>query len=107
PRWVRGVVDGVAIADSKQVLAVTLGLPVYYFPLRDVRADLFESSDRKESHPALGERSFFHLRVGDRFIENAAWRFEAPPDEAPKLGEYVALYWDRLDHWYEEDDEVF
>jgi len=107
PRWVRAVVDGVVVADSKQLLTVTLGLPVYYFPLRDVRADMLERSDRKESHSTLGQRSFYHLRLGDRFIEDAAWRFEAPPPEAPRLGEHVAFYWGRLDHWYEEDDEVF
>jgi uncharacterized protein (DUF427 family) len=106
-RWVRAVVGGVPVADSKQVLTVTVGLPVYYFPLRDVRADLFEPSDRNESHRALGDRSFFHLRVGDRFIQDAAWRFHALPPEAPKLEGHVAFYWDRLDHWYEEDDEVF
>ncbi len=107
PRWVRAVVGGVAVADSKQVLTVTMGLPVYYFPRADVRADLLEPSDRKGSHSILGERSFYHLRVGDRLIDNAAWRFQAPPPDAPELGEHVAFYWNRLDHWYEEDDEVF
>ena len=107
PRWVRAVVGGVVVADSRQVLTVTSGLPAYYFPRGDVRADLLELSDRRESHSVLGERSFYHLRVGERLIENAAWRFAAPPAEAPELGEHVAFYWDRLDHWYEEDDEVF
>ena len=37
-RWVRAVVDGVVVADSKQVLTVTMGLPVYYFPRVDVRS---------------------------------------------------------------------
>ena len=106
-RWVRAVVDGVVVADSKEVLTVKIGLPVYYFPVDDVRADLLEPSDRQESHSILGERSFYHLRVGDRFIEDAAWRFGAPPPDAPELGGHVAFYWDRLDHWYEEDDEVF
>jgi uncharacterized protein (DUF427 family) len=107
PRWVRAVVGGVAVANSKQVLTVTMGLPVYYFPRADVRADLLEPSDRKGSHAILGERSFYHLRVGDRLIEDAAWGFQAPPPDAPELGEHVAFYWNRLDHWYEEDDEVF
>ena len=106
-RWVRAVVGGVAVADSKRVLTVTIGLPVYYFPQGDVRADLLEPSERTESHAILGERSFHHLRVGDRFIENAAWRFAAPPQDAPELREHIAFYWDRLDQWYEEDDEVF
>lgn len=107
PRWVRAVLGGVIVADSTQVLTVTLGLPVYYFPLRDVRAGLLEPSDHKESHQAIGERSFYHLRVGDRFVENAAWQFEELVPEARELAEHVAFYWDRLDHWYEEDDEVF
>jgi uncharacterized protein (DUF427 family) len=106
-RWVRAVVDGVAVADSKRVLTVTMGLPVYYFPRVDVRADLLVSSERRESHAILGDRSFYDLRVGDRLIEDAAWRFDAPPVGAPELGEHLAFYWDRIDHWYEEDDEVF
>jgi uncharacterized protein (DUF427 family) len=106
PRWVRAVVGGLAVADSKAVLTVTLGLPAYYFPLDDVRRDLLEPSERKETSSVFGERSFWHLRVGDRFIEDAAWRFE-PPVNGPRLDGYVAFYWDRIDHWYEEDDEVF
>ena len=47
-RWVRAIVDGVAVADSKQVLTVTMGMPVYYFPRSDVRADLLEASERRE-----------------------------------------------------------
>ena len=106
PRWVRAVVDGTAVADSKAVMTVTLGLPAYYVPVADVRMDLLEPSERKETSSVLGERSFWHLRVGDRVIENAAWAF-APPTDGPKLVGYVAFYWDRIDHWYEEDDEVF
>jgi uncharacterized protein (DUF427 family) len=106
PRWVRAVVGGTAVADSKAVLTVTLGLPAYYFPLDDVRRDLLEPSERKETSSVLGERSFWHLRVGDRFVEDAAWAF-SPPADGPKLDGYVAFYWDRIDHWYEEDDEVF
>jgi uncharacterized protein (DUF427 family) len=107
PRWVRTYAGDVAIADSKQVLTATLGLPIYYFPLRDIRADLLEASGRTESHPVLGERSFYHLRVGERLVENVGWRFVAPRPEAAPLADHVAFYWDRLDHWYEEDDEVF
>ena len=106
PRWVRAVVGGTAVADSKAVLTVTLGLPAYYFPLDDVRRDLLEPSDRKETSSIFGERSFWNLRVGDRLVEDAAWQFEPSPD-GPKLDGYVAFYWDRIDHWFEEDDEVF
>jgi uncharacterized protein (DUF427 family) len=107
PRWVRAYAGGVAVADSKQVLAVTTGLPVYYFPERDVRTDLLELADRPETHPILGERSFYNLRVGDRVVEKVGWRLVAPTRETAMLEGHVAFYWDRLDHWFEEDDEVF
>ena len=107
PRWVRAYAGGVAIADSRNVLTVTLGLPVYYFPERDVRADLLERTDQTESHAVLGERSFFNVRVGDKLIEKAAWRLVAPSEETAALAGHIAFYWNRLDNWFEEDDEVF
>ena len=107
PRWVRAVVGGTAVADSTAVLTVTQGLPVYYFPLADVRSDLLVPSTRRESSTVFGDRSFFDLQVDERRIEDAAWQFERPPAGGPALEGYVAFYWDRLDHWYEEDDEVF
>ena len=107
PRWIRAVVDGTAVADSKAVLVVTAGLPVYYFPLDDVRQDMLEPSDRRETSSTYGERTFSHVRIGDRLVEEAAWRFDRPPEGGPDLDGYLAFYWDRVDHWYEEDDEVF
>jgi uncharacterized protein (DUF427 family) len=106
-RWVRAYAGGVAVADSRHATTLTLGLPVYYFPMREVRMDLLESSDHAKTHPVLGERSFFHLRTGDRLVENVGWRLVAPPPALAALADHVAFYWDRLDHWYEEDDEVF
>jgi uncharacterized protein (DUF427 family) len=107
PRWVRAYVDGVAIADSKDVLTATMGLPIYYFPLRDVRGDLLEPSERADSHPVLGGRSFYDLHLGDRRVDEIGWRVNAPSPGAAELADHVAFYWGRLDHWYEEDDEVF
>jgi uncharacterized protein (DUF427 family) len=42
PRWVRTYLGGVAIADSRRVLLVfePRRLPVYWFPVADVRMDL-------------------------------------------------------------------
>lgn len=106
-RWIRAYAGDVAVVDSKDALTVTLGLPIYYVPLRDVRADVLESAGRTEHHPVLGERFFYDLRIGDRLVESVGWRLVAPPPEAAQLADHVAFYWDRLDHWYEEDDEVF
>ena len=42
PKWIRGVVDGVVIVDSRDVLGVWdhRHYPSWYFPVRDVTVDL-------------------------------------------------------------------
>jgi uncharacterized protein (DUF427 family) len=35
------------------------------------------------------------------------WGYPDPYDEVPALKDFVAFYWDRVDHWYEEDEEIF
>ena len=47
------------------------------------------------------------MRVGDTVAENAVWSYPEPIDSAPQLGGYLAFYWRKMDHWYEEDEEVF
>ena len=63
PRWVRAFVGGEKIADSKRVLLVfePRRLPVYYFPIDDVRIDLLKPSDYSRS---AGERADDALESG-------------------------------------------
>ena len=47
PKRVRVVFNGETIADSKRVLVMheTKHVPVYYFPMDDVRMDIMEATD--------------------------------------------------------------
>ena len=47
------------------------------------------------------------MRVGENVSENAVWSYETPFDEGEDYAEYLAFYWNRVDHWYEEDEEIF
>ncbi len=35
------------------------------------------------------------------------WGYPEPFAEVAALHDFVAFYWNRVDHWYEEDDEIF
>ena len=109
PRWVRAVFAGVTIADSRRVMLLheSKHLPIYYFPVEDVRTDLLVPTERRTRSPIMGEASFWTVQVGNRVAENAAWRYESPPPDGPDIKEYMALFWNAMDAWYEEDDEVF
>jgi uncharacterized protein (DUF427 family) len=97
------------VADSTRVLLLLEEghLPVYYFPLEDVRTDLMTPTDRHTTCPYKGEASYWTVRVGDRVAENAVWAYPNPISERADLAGYVAFYWKEMDAWFEEDDEVF
>ena len=109
PRRVRAFLNSVAIADSTHVKLVyePRRLPVYYFPLADVRADLLRPTDYTVAQGEQAALARWNLELDGRNVENAAWSYAgADPEHAP-LKDHVAFFWNKLDAWYEEDDEVF
>lgn len=109
PKRVRVEVGGETIADSRRVMILhESGLqPVYYFPPDDVRRELLEPSERHTRCPKKGEASYYTIRVGDKLVESGAWSYPEPIAEAPPIKDLVAFYWDRMDRWFEEGEEVF
>jgi uncharacterized protein (DUF427 family) len=109
PRRVRVVLGGETVADSRRVKLMheTRHLPIYYFPEEDVRMDLLETTDHTTTCPFKGEASYWSVRVGEAVAENAVWSYPEPIESAPPIAGYLAFYWRKMDHWYEEDEEVF
>ena len=79
----------------------------YDFPIEDVRMELLEDSDHTTHCPYKGDASYWSGGPGDRVAENAVWSYPEPIDSAPPIAGYLAFYWRKMDHWYEEDEEVF
>jgi len=103
PRWVRGMVHGHTIVDSKDV-AVVYGerrLPLYYFPLRDVRSDALNPSTTE------GGIQRWNLQVDGTTIEGIGWTHAQDGEEFEQLRQYVGFDWKKIEAWYEEDDQVF
>jgi uncharacterized protein (DUF427 family) len=109
PRRVRVTFGGETVADSRHVkLLHEKGLlPVYYFPVEDVRMDLLEPTDHTTYCPYKGDARYWSVRVEDQVAENAVWGYPEPIESSPPLAGYLAFYWRMMDHWYEEDEEVF
>jgi len=108
PRWVRTVLGGTTVADSKRVrlLWEPMRLPVYCFPRDDVRMDLMRPSGERPDDPK-GATTLWTVQVGDRVASDAAWTVDRPAEGRPDLSGYVVLNWRDMDTWYEEDDEVY
>jgi uncharacterized protein (DUF427 family) len=108
-RRLRVLVDGVVIADTiGSIYLFEPGhLPVYYFPKSDIRFDLLEHTDRSTHCPLKGDAEYWSIVVGDRRIDDAVWSYPSPLPGAPDLSAYAAFYWNKVDNWFEEDEEVF
>jgi uncharacterized protein (DUF427 family) len=109
PQRIRGLVGGETVVDSPsaKLLHATGHLPVYYFPEEDVRRDLLVESDKRTMCPYKGEARYRSLQVGDRTIVDAVWYYPEPVDEAPFLAGHMAFYWDEVDEWFAEDEQLF
>ena len=109
PRRVRVKFNGEIIADSTNahLLFETRHLPVYYFPRADVRMDRMTPTAHHTFCPYKGTASYWTIAVGDKVAENAVWGYPEPFEEVAVICDFVAFYWDRVDAWYEEDEEIF
>jgi uncharacterized protein (DUF427 family) len=109
PRRVRVTFNGETVVDTTdaRLLFETRHLPVYYFPKKDVRMELMAPTDHHTHCPYKGDASYWNVTVAGRTAENAVWSYADPFDEVAEIKDYVAFYWNRMDHWFEEDEEVF
>lgn len=111
-RRVRVKFGGAIIADSKRpLLLCRYGpgqlpgyLPTYYFPQEDVRMDALTSSAPGEQDDRVAYQT---IRIGDHVADRAAWIVRDPPAELAPLHNSVSFTWERMDAWYEEEEEVF
>ena len=109
PRRLRAVVGDRVVLDTERahLLHETGILPVAYAPLEDFDAALLERTQTSTHCPFKGDASYWTVRAGERVLEDAVWGYEQPLDRAPWLTGFAALYPDRADAWFVEDERVF
>jgi uncharacterized protein (DUF427 family) len=108
PRRVRVLLGEHEVADSDDVrlLHPPGRTPTYLFPREHVRTALFEPSERRQTDPGMGDRTYWSVHAGERHAEDAAYSWEQPPETAAAVAGLVAFDWDSVSV-FEEDEEVF
>ncbi|MGW1798655.1 DUF427 domain-containing protein [Streptomyces sp. NPDC001984] len=109
-RWVRGRAGDLTVVDSRHPVLVwepRVPVPTYAFPRDEVRQDLLRPARRPRTGSHTGSRIFYDLEADGGLLENAAWTFPAA-----ELAGHIAFEWRSrtgrgLDHWYEEEEEIF
>ncbi len=106
PRRIRATLGGATVLDTMKALYVweTPKYPQYYIP----RADVDETLLVDEGHPhklRLGKAERYGLRVGDVSRDAAARLYTESAVDG--VAGTLRFEWDALEHWFEEDEEVF
>ena len=97
------------IADSRDVLLVRES-PVkihYAFPEKDVAMRYLTKREKEPESPSKGRIRFYHLKVGEETREKSAFAYPDQKEGRPDLRGYILFNWNVMDHWYEEEEELF
>lgn len=108
PRAVRARFAERTLLDTRRgkLLHETGLLPQLYVPRADVSFDMLEASDHTTHCPFKGDACYWSLRADGRTAQNAVWAYPQPQEAVSWLRDYVAVYWDAVDAWFDEDEEV-
>ncbi|MDJ0393277.1 DUF427 domain-containing protein [Rhodococcus sp. G-MC3] len=109
PRRIRAYFGGEVIVDTTEsvYLFEQDHLPAYYIPWTDVRQDFLRESDTTTVCPRKGTATYHTIDAGGKSSVDALWTYPQALADALDLSEYVSFYWDRVDAWFEEDEQVF
>ncbi len=106
---VRATLAGQTVFDTQRavVMCETAHIALYYVPREDADMSMMTRTDHSTFCPFKGQASYYTLTAGDRVAENAVWSYETPFDEAIGIEGLAGVLLEQLDHWFEEDEEVF
>jgi uncharacterized protein (DUF427 family) len=98
-RHVQVKIGGEIVADTRRPrLLFETGLPTrYYFPKVDVRLDLLADSDTASRCPYKGVASYYSAQVGNQVIQDAAWYYQLPIPECPKIENMICFFDERVE----------
>lgn len=105
---IRVLFNNQILVDSNQAYRVleTSHPPGYYMPPTDIKMEFLIPSSRTTYCEWKGEGSYYHIKVGDRRIENAAWYYSKPKPNFLEIKNYIAFYARPMDACWVDDERV-
>lgn len=99
------MLGGKVVADTTRPLMVweVPYYPTYYFPEADVKTDLLVGTGEIEKSPSRGDATQYAVKVDGS--EGLAYSYLDPKIE--EMSGHYAFVWKTMDHWFEEEEEVF
>jgi uncharacterized protein (DUF427 family) len=81
--------ENTILAESDKTIVIEEN---HYFPPESVKEEYFRLSDTHSTCPWKGLASYYHVDVGGRVNQDAAWYYPEPKDAAKQIKNYVAFW---------------
>ncbi|MEH1885432.1 DUF427 domain-containing protein [Nostoc sp.] len=102
---IRIIVNSIVLAQTSKAKRVieTSHPPSYYIPSEDIKLEYLIETPKKTWCEWKGKCQYYDISVGDRYINNAAWRYFDPSPDFVTIQEYYAFYPSLMDACYVND----
>jgi uncharacterized protein (DUF427 family) len=81
--------ENAVLADSNNTIVIEGN---HYFPPDSIKRECFKPSDTRTTCPWKGLASYYHVQVGEKINQDAAWFYPEPKDAAKSIKNYVAFW---------------
>ena len=81
--------ENTLLAESDKMIVVEGN---HYFPPDAIKPEFFRASDTHSTCPWKGLASYYHVQVGDKVNQDAAWYYPDPKEAAKLIKKYVAFW---------------
>jgi uncharacterized protein (DUF427 family) len=105
---VQVVLNGVIVVDTRRAIRVleTSHPPAYYLPPEDARMEHFIRAPHSSYCEWKGRAGYYHIRVGEAEVRNAAWFYPEPARGFEAIRNYLAVYPQLMDACYVDGEKV-
>lgn len=80
--------------------------PVYYLPPEDINFRFLIPSHQSSFCEYKGKGNYYHVKVGRRMADNAAWYYPNPTPAFQPIKNYLAFYAHKMDQCLVDDETV-
>ncbi len=87
----KAIFNGQLIAQSDKVERAS---GYIYFPRQSVKMEFLIPSNYTSVCPFKGTAQYFHVKVGDKIAENAAWHYPDPNPGYENIKDHIAFWQD-------------
>ncbi|MDC0736945.1 DUF427 domain-containing protein [Cognatishimia sp. SS12] len=85
---------GAVLGETSNALELSEGdlPPVIYFPREDIATAFLDASDKVTHCPHKGDARHFSIVTKSKTIQDCAWSYEDPKEEAARIKGHLAFY---------------